>query len=68
MEIGNKPIKYFNNNDIEKCIMIYNDFELIEEKTIELCWYKFNKKLFNKIYYKRRKNNYIISKTIFSIK
>ena len=36
MEIGIIPIKYFNNNDIEKCIMIYNDFELIEEKTIEL--------------------------------
>ena len=36
MEIGIIPIKYYNNNDIEKCIMIYNDFELIDEKTIEL--------------------------------
>ena len=36
MEIGVIPIKYYNNNDTEKNIMIYNDFELIEEKTIEL--------------------------------
>ena len=36
LEIGIIPVKYYNNNDIEKCIMIYNDFELIEEKTIEL--------------------------------
>ena len=36
MEIWTKPIKYFNNNDNEKCIMIYNDFEHIEEKIIEL--------------------------------
>ena len=35
LEIGIIPVKYYDNN-IEKYIMIYNDFEIIEEKIIEL--------------------------------
>ena len=35
LEIGIIPIKYYDSNN-EKCVMIYNDYELIDEKTIEL--------------------------------
>jgi len=35
LEIGIIPVKYYEGNN-EKCVMIYNDFELVEKETIEL--------------------------------
>ena len=35
LEIGIIPVKYYDSNN-EKCVMIYNDFELIEREIIEL--------------------------------